>query len=51
MLCFNFLGYRRSLNNKGRVSRFSVEIGLSHSAENFVGEPFQVSLVSGNENS
>ena len=31
------------------VSRFSVEIFLSHSAKNFVGEPFRVSLSSGIE--
>ena len=31
-------------------SRFSVEIFLSHSAENFVGEPISVSLFLGIDN-
>ena len=32
-----------------KVSKFSVEYFLSHSAENFVKEPFSVSLISGIE--
>ena len=35
----------------GGVSRFSVEVFLSHSAEKFRGEPFSVSLISGIEES
>ena len=33
----------------GRVSRFTVEFFLSHTAENSVGESFTVALVSGIE--
>ena len=40
-------GSEKVYGKKGRgVSRFSVEIFLSHSAEKFRGEPFSVSLIS-----
>ena len=51
--CFTSCGYRKSLDKRGGgggVSRFSVEIFLSHSAENLnTGESFSVSLISGME--
>ncbi len=41
---------RKSLDKKGGVSRFSVEIFLSHGAEKFPnGESFSVSLIPGVE--
>ena len=44
--CINF-GYRKSLDGRGGVSRFSVENFLSYSAENLPREPFTVALFSG----
>ena len=35
LFCCNNLGYRESLDERGGVSRFSVETFVSHSAENF----------------
>ena len=44
-------GYRKSLDKRGGVSRFSVGNFLSHSAETFRrgGESFSVSLILGSE--
>ena len=33
--CLIIFGYRKSLDKRGGVSRFSIESFLSHSAENF----------------
>ena len=51
MRCFTkFPRTKKFMDKNGlRVSRFSVEIFSSHSAENFCGEPFSVSLISGIE--
>ena len=46
--CINF-GYRKSLDGRGGVSRFSVENFLSYSAENLPRESFTVALFSGTE--
>ena len=46
--CINF-GYRKSLDGRGGVSRFSVENFLSYSAENLPTESFTVALFSGTE--
>ena len=51
MLCFrNFPEAKKFMNKReGEVSRFSVDLFWSHNAENFVGQPFRVSLNSGIE--
>ena len=46
--CINF-GYRKGLGKKGGVSRYSVEIFCFTVPNNFVGEPFSISLISGIE--
>ncbi len=46
--CINF-GYRKGLGKKGGVSRYSVEVFCFTVPNNFVGEPFSISLISGIE--
>ena len=43
LYCFSNIRYRKSLDKRGGVSRFSVELFFPHSAENFRrGVPFSV---------
>ena len=43
LYCFTIVGYRKSLDKRVGVSRFSVEYFFPHSAENFRrGVPFSV---------
>ena len=47
--CFINFGYRKGLDKRGGVSRYSVEVFCFTVPKNFVGEPFSVSLISGIE--
>ena len=47
--CFISFGYRKGLDKKGGVSRYSVEVFCFTVPKKFVGEPFSVSLILGVE--
>ena len=50
LYCFSIVGYRKSLDKRVGVSRFSVETFFPHSAESFRrGVPLSVSIISGIE--
>ena len=45
LLCFGKFPVSKKITEKSGMSPFSVENFLLHSTENFVGEPFRVSLI------